>query len=127
MATNFEGIGDASTAVRNYLIKNEAKLPDHLKERLSNLTGTGASPVDLVVNFVEAVYANQKEFTKEAKELAASSAVVAETYNFHGMADEQRGSKISKILTGTKVAKAKAPKENETFVAPPEPEAEPKA
>jgi hypothetical protein len=105
----FEGIGDASTEVRKFLIVNEAKLPDHLQDRLMHLTGTGTSPVDLVVNFVEAVYANPKEFSAEAKDLAAGAAVVCEANGFHGMDADHRGSRISKVLSGEKLAKESHP------------------
>jgi len=121
----FEGIADASTAVRNWLIINEAKLPDHLKDRLTALAGTGVSPVDLIVNFAEAVYANEKDFTKEAKELAASAAVTSEAFGFHGFAQAQKGTRIAKVLRGEAVAKDKRPAFRDDLLKPTESAPEP--
>lgn len=120
MEKAFEGIGDASTAIRKFLIQNEDKLPDHLRDRLSRLTDTGTSPVDLTVTFVEAVYANQRDFKAEAKKLAAAAAVVCETFGFHGMNEGQRGSKVAKILTGEKMAKAHQPEAKADLQTKPE-------
>lgn len=106
---SFEGIGDSSTAVRNWLIRNADKVPEHLQERLSGMTGTGTSPVDLIITFTEAVYANQKDFPKEAKDLAAACADVAEANGYHGFDEDQKGSRISKVLSGQKVAEDKLP------------------
>lgn len=120
----FEGIGDASTAVRNWLIRNEDQLPAHLKDGLMHRTATGTSPVDLIVDFTEAVYANEGEFKAEAKKLAAAAAVVCEANGFHGLGQDHRGSRIAKILTGEKLAKESTPEPASQHLKPVEPAAE---
>lgn len=103
---NFEGIADAANEVRNWIIRNEEKMPVHLQERLAGLTTTGISPVDLIVGFTEAVYANPKGFPAEAEDIAAGAAVLCENFGFHGMAVDGRGSKIAAVLDGKEVADA---------------------
>ena len=115
---NFEGIADSSTEVRSWLIRNEDKVPEHLADRMKSLTATGTSPVDLIVQFTEAVYANPKDFPKEARDLASGASVVAEAHNFHGFATDQRGSRIAKILDGGTVAKDKMPEPKSDMAAP---------
>ncbi len=121
----FQGIHDSASAARRWIIKNEDNLPEHLKERLMALTDVGVSPVDLMVNFVEAVYANQDDFPSEAKDVAAASALVGEQHNFHSLAQENRGSNAAKILRNQAVAKKNVPEPKDDFVKPEDPVDEP--
>jgi len=121
----FEGIADAADQTRRWLILNDADLPAHIAARMDALTSTGTSPVALVCTFVEAVYANQDEFSAEAKELAAAAAVVCETFGFHGMAEDHRGSRINKLLTGGSLTEANTPVPKAELQPTPEPEEPP--
>jgi hypothetical protein len=116
--TTFEGIHEAGTAIRKWLILNEDKAPEHLKEKFSRLIAE-PSLVVITVEFVEAVYANEGEFDEEAKDLAAGAAVVCETWGFHGMGADNRGSLIARVLSGGKVAKAKVPAPRADHTPPP--------
>lgn len=118
----FEGIHDSSTAVRRWLTLNEARLPAHLQVRLARLTETGVSPVDLVVLFVEAVYANLEAFDDEARELASQAALVAETHGFSYLGQDQRASRIRRIMVGEKVAEDQVPERRKELQAPVEEE-----
>ena len=115
----YDGIHDAATDVRRWLIQNEAKLPEHLKDRLTAVANE-PSPVTVVTTFAEAVYANEKDFNAEAKDIAAGVAVVCETFGFHGMNEDARGSRIAQALRGTKLAKGKAPEPKTEFQPQPE-------
>ena len=115
----FLGVADAADAVRKWLFVHENELPDYLHTQLMNLTGTGMSPVDLVVTFAEAVYANPSEFrTKEVREIAAGCAMIAESFNFHGLAKDNRGGLMARKLSGEQVAEDKLPEAKETLTKP---------
>src|SRR5688500_12996588 len=96
----YEGIAAAADAVRLYMLTApKTKIPEEVKKKVNPHVGTGSSPVDLVVNFTEAVYANADSVQDEAKEIASGCAILAEGYGFHGMNEKARGSKIASILS----------------------------
>lgn len=121
----YNGIAQAADAVRAYLIANPAALPEPAQAKLASHTGTGASPVDLVVTFAEAVYANREDLTaahEDAFEIAAGAAVLAETFGFHGLNKDSRGSRMAILLDGGEVAE---PPEARADLLPSPPAAEP--
>lgn len=104
----FEGIGQAAKAVTEFYILNKEAMPSHIVERLDGNIGMSRSPVDAVVRFTEAAYANlDGELPEGMAELAAGCALLCEEMGYHdfGEADE-RGSKIARALLGKKVTKA---------------------
>jgi hypothetical protein len=114
----FEGIASAADAVRRHLILNEGTGPDHLHERLDALTRIGSSPVDTVVNFIEMVYANPNEFPTEARELAADASVITQQENFYGHGENERGSRIARVLRGEEVSEVDLPPVQTPYVPP---------
>lgn len=103
----FTGIADAARAVQDFLFDRDAALPDDVREQLRNMVGPTTSPVDTVVNGAELLYARRDELAAPALELAAGLALIAEQYNFHGMAIDNRGSKLALGLM--RQAKVKKP------------------
>ena len=106
----FDGIADAADAARALVISGGTGLAATIAEKLAPLGRTGTSPVDLIVGFAEAIYANAGAATAEAKDVAAGCAIVAETYGFHQMNVEARGSKIARTLDGKAVSNPPEPK-----------------
>ena len=115
----FEGIADAADAARAMVIGGGTGLPAQIAEKLAPLGRTGASPVDLMVGFAEAVYAHRADATAEAKEAAGGVALFAESVGFHGLNVDARGSKIARVLDGQNVANAPEPKAEWLEVAEP--------
>jgi len=94
--TTFTSISDAARAVQEFLYDRDAAIPDELREKLKALVGPTTSPVDTVVKGAEFIYARRDQnLAPELMELGAGLALVAQQYNFHGMAEEDRGSKIA--------------------------------
>jgi hypothetical protein len=83
----FTGIADAADAARRYFLINQAKFPDEAASLIEPHTLTGSSPVDLVVNFTEGVYANRGTLPAEAMEVAAGLASIIDQNGFHGRLD----------------------------------------
>lgn len=110
----FDGIASAADAARRQLIIGQTGLPQAVAERLSSFAGTGGSPVDLICLFAEGCYAihlgNAAALTDQARQVAAGCAVLAESFGFHGMAAEGRGSKIAAVLDGQAIDPAPEPK-----------------
>jgi hypothetical protein len=123
--SSFVGIADAADNIRKWIFLNEDTLPEHLSTRLKELSSLGTSPVDTLVKFVEMVYANPTEFDDTAKGIAAGAALVGEFYNFHGLADEHRGSLISQVLAGETVAADQIPTPSDEYLPSEEPPALP--
>jgi hypothetical protein len=118
---NFTGIAEAADEIRRHFLVNEEALPEHLANKIRPHVGTGASPVDLVVCFVEGVFANAADVSAEAKKLASGGAALAETFGFHGMNEAGRGSKIAQVLDGQQVPDVPEPKDDYAAPMPPEP------
>jgi hypothetical protein len=93
--TSFTSVSEAARAVQDFLYDRDAHIPDDLREKLRNLVGPTTSPVDTVVHGAEMIYARKDELSPELLELAAGLALVGQQYNFHGMANEDRGSKMA--------------------------------
>lgn len=94
--TSFTSISDAARALQDFLYDRDAAIPDELREKLRSLVGPTTSPVDTVVKGAELIYARRdQKLAPELMELGAGLALVAQQYNFHGMAEEDRGSKIA--------------------------------
>lgn len=98
MITNFTSIADAAVAVQDYLIDHGSEIPEDVRVRLRDLVGPTRSPVDTAVHSSEIIYARQSELPPELLKLGASLALVCEQYNFHGMAEDRRGSGIALAL-----------------------------
>lgn len=119
----FNGIAAAADAARNYFLLNQGAFPEHVRDKIAAHAGTGASPVDLVVTFAEAVYANQGDVPAEAREIAGGCAVLAETFGFHGLNVDARGSLIASVLDDG--APEDVPEPKADYLAPAEAPAEP--
>lgn len=93
----FEGIADAANQLNAYFYANRGSIPGELADRIEPLLGPTRSPVDAVVKVSELVFANKEVpgIPDELKELAASSALLAEAHGFHAMDEGSRGTKIA--------------------------------
>ena len=106
--TSFTSVSEAARAVQDFLYDRDAAIPDELREKLRNLVGPTTSPVDTVVKGAELIYARRdQKLDAQLLELGAGLALVAQQYNFHGMAESDRGSKIA--LAFMRDAKVKQP------------------
>lgn len=103
----FTGIVEAACEIQEFLYDRSEALPADIREKLKEWTRPGSSPVDAVVNSAELLYARRDELDKETKELAAGLALIASQFNFHRMAENNRGSKLA--LTLMRMAQIKAP------------------
>lgn len=93
---SFEGVSDAARAVQDYLMDHGSDVPVELRTKLRNLVGPTTSPVDTVVRGAELIYARKNDdLPDDLLELGAGLSLVAQQYNFHGMAEDDRGSKIA--------------------------------
>lgn len=135
MAYQFLEIAEAADEIREFIIRFEADLPEHLKARLLALTKTGVSPVDLVTGFVRAVWTNRTTLPAKPKRLAIAAAELAQAKGYHEQI-EQRAAQIANALhrdlnddppSGISwPAKADDPDVDSFYVAPPpEPALEP--
>lgn len=100
---NYNGAADAADAARALVVAGDTGLADFAMGKLMPLTRTGASPVDLIVSFAEAVYHHRAVATEGAKAVAAGCALVCETFGFHAMQIDSRGSRIAQLLDGIAV------------------------
>lgn len=91
----FTSISEAACSIQEFLYDRAESLPADIRDRLKELTRPTSSPVDAVVKGAEMLYARKDEIDKDAKELGAALALMAEQYNFHGLAEDQRGSRIA--------------------------------
>lgn len=99
-AVQFSGIGAAANVVRDHIILNHNEFPEHVQERLFNLTRIGKSPVDLIVGFTEAVYANRSEFDETSQAFAAGTADLIDANGFNGRLND-RAAAIGYVLRNT--------------------------
>lgn len=83
----FMGIAEAADAARIWLIIHSAELPEHVADRLNGRTQLGNSPVDLIVDFTEAVFANRDDFSDDAKDIAAACASLIDRDGYQGRLD----------------------------------------
>lgn len=129
---NFEGIADAADSVRRFFFTNQAQLPEHVTKAIEPHVGTGSSPVDLIVNFTEAVFANRKDVPAEASLIAAGTADIIQQNGYHNRLDD-RAAGIMKALRRDQGEKGNWPKpENDpdarqAFLPPPAVEEPPPA
>jgi hypothetical protein len=93
--TSYTSVTEAAQAVQDFLIDHPTGMPDDVREQLRAMVGPMVSPVDTVVRGAELLYARSADIGAPAKRLAAALALVAHQYNFHGMAEDSRGSKIA--------------------------------
>jgi hypothetical protein len=109
MPREFAEIAEAADAIREFMILNRDKLPQHIRDRVEPSTRQGSSPVDLAVNFTKAVYANRGEtgVTKEALAIAAGAADLIDMKGFHGRLDD-RAAKMALALQRDSGAKGGA-------------------
>lgn len=98
----FNGIAEAADAARTAALSEEA--PPEVLDHVYKDTGTGSSPVDLIVHFAEAVYAHADLCDAATKEIAGGCALLAEQFGFHGMNEGGRGSALALVLDGQTVA-----------------------
>jgi len=83
----YTGIAEAADAARSYFYVNRESLPAGVADKLQTQVGTGSSPVDLIVAFTEATYANRVDVDPEMMEIAAGLGVIIVQFGFHGSLD----------------------------------------
>lgn len=121
---SFDGVADAARAIQDFLFDRDATLPDDVRNSLRELVGPTTSPVDAVVHGAKLLYARNAELSNEARELGAGLALMAAQYNFHSMAENDKGSRMALALMRDAGVKAptgvRYPKQD----SDPEPDAE---
>lgn len=80
----YSGIAEAADAARSFFYINQTVLPPIVAEKLATQVGTGGSPVDLLVAFVESSYANREDVPPEMLEIAAGLGLIIIQFGFHG-------------------------------------------
>lgn len=124
----FTGIAEAADAATDAFNDYRADLPAHLVDKVRPHTRTGSSPVDLIVHFTEAVYANsggrrakgEKDLPKEVLEVAAGTANLINLDGYHGRLDD-RAAAMSFALrrdSGEKAGEGRAWPEKDEDPAP---------
>lgn len=93
--TSFNGVSDAARAIQDFLYDRDAAIPDELRTKLRNLVGPTTSPVDAVVQGAELIYARKADLDPDLLCLGAGLALIAQQYNFHSLAENDRGSKMA--------------------------------
>lgn len=83
----YSGIAEAADAMRAFFYVNQAALPEGVRERLQGAVGTGSSPIDLAVAFVEFAYANRADVPVQMLEIAAGVGLIIVQFGFHGSLD----------------------------------------
>lgn len=101
----YSGIAEASDAARSFFIINRSELPAVAVDKLQTLVGTGASPIDLVVAFVEIAFANRGEVPVEMLEIAAGLGLVILQYGFY----ESLGGRAEGIVMALRRDSGEAP------------------
>ncbi len=128
----YDGIAAAADAVRRFFIKREDDLPEVVREKVEPYTGTGSSPVDLIVRFTEAAYANRETVPQEGLAIAAGCADLINRDGYHGRLDGRvvamipvlRRDSGEKAVTGSPwPKKADDPEPNQEYVQSAAPEA----
>lgn len=97
----YPDIGPAIADVRRFFYTNQAELPPHIVERLEGDVGSG-SPVDLIVNFTEAMYANREAVPAEGLEVAAGTADLINRMGYHGRLDERAAAMVDVLRRDSK-------------------------
>lgn len=86
-AVHFDEIGSAADAVREHILANQASFPEHIRDRLVGLTRTGTSPVDMVVGYTDAVYANRDSMDETSRAIAIGTADLIGAKGYHQALD----------------------------------------
>lgn len=92
----FETIGDAKLAIMDFAAFHQNELPEDVRQDFRALVS--ASPVDQIVKTGELLYARHNDCCPEASELAAGLIALATAHEWHGLAEDARGSKIVQAL-----------------------------
>lgn len=103
----FIGIMEAAQAVQDFMLDRPAALPEPVRARVrARLLG---SKVDLICQTAEDIYANREGMAAEALDLAAGLAVYGSSESLHGLAVDDRGSRMARVMRGQEVAEAPEP------------------
>ena len=97
-AVHFSSVIAGVEALQEFLYDREEALPDDVRVELRRLSGPTTSPVDAVVKAAELIYARRADLQPKALALGAALAVLAESYNFHGLATDNRGTRMALSL-----------------------------
>lgn len=121
---------DAQSAIIDYLVDHGSELSSDIRDQLKTYATPGTSSVDASINLVELAYARKGDLPPALLSLAADTAVMATSNNFHGYRDTGRGPgiaaellKLPGVQPSTPEAPAQAPEVNEDFL-PAQPAAE---
>lgn len=89
----------AQAAAQEFLARPEA-FPGRVQTKLSQGISQNLSPVETIVCFAEAVYANLHTASPEAREVAAGCAELAAQNGYHQLDQDGRGQKMGQVLRG---------------------------
>lgn len=127
----YPDIGPAAADVRRFFNRNDDELPEHVAKALQTEVD-GGSPVDLIVRFVEVVYANRETLPGEAMEIAAGCSDLINQKGYHGRLDGRAAAMVDVLRrdSGERAAtghpwpkKADDPAHKQEFAAEPPPQA----
>lgn len=80
----YESLAHAANDAFAWFTGNRGTLPEQVVEKLGPRLGYGTSPVDAIVGFTEAAFANLEAFDAEGKQIAAGCAQLIDENGFHG-------------------------------------------
>jgi len=112
----FDTITDAREAIMDFRADHLKDLPEELQAKFK-AQAASPSPVDQIVGVMELLYANKEGLSNEAKDLIGGLAAFATVNAWHGLAEDERGSKIvqamsrdlgEKLIPGFKAPKPEA-------------------
>ena len=92
MTLVFDTVWAAAAALKAYG-ESEATLTPQLKEKLAAITSQ-VSPVQILVEGVETLYANRAQLTQEGHEIAAAMASIGSEHGFSDFRTDDRATKI---------------------------------
>lgn len=89
----FDTLTDARNAIMDYRAEGYAALPDTMKPRFRELSAS-PGPVEQIVWLGEFLWANRDVTDSAADALAAGLMAFATTQSWHGLGQDDRGSRI---------------------------------
>lgn len=92
MTLFFNTVWAAASALKSYG-EGEQTLSPELKQKIAEIT-SHVSPVQILVEGVETLYANREQLTTEGHEIGAAMAAIGSEYGFSDFRTDDRATKI---------------------------------
>lgn len=94
-----DSLASANLAMMKVWAADRAGLSDKQKDGFEAAITSPVAP-EAIAYFVEFVFANQGDFCKESRDVAAEVTDFAAAHRFYGLGDDARGNKIAASLRG---------------------------